>query len=85
MQYMNAVFRRAGVLRVRDLQALFDAVQTLAMIRQVTGDRLAIVTNGGGIGVMAADTLIDRGGQLAVLGQQTMENLDKILPASRLY
>ena len=78
----DAVFRRAGILRVRDMQALFDAVQTLAMTRQVTGDRLAIVTNGGGIGVMAADTLLDRGGRLAQWGQQTRESLAKILPAS---
>ena len=80
----DAVFRRTGVLRVRDMQALFDAVQTLAMTRQVTGDRLAIVTNGGGIGVMAADTLIDRGGRLAELEQQSRENLDKILPVRPL-
>ena len=77
----DAVFRRAGILRVRDMQALFDAVQTLAMTRQVTGDRLTIVTNGGGIGVMAADMLIDRGGRLAELGQQSRQHLDKILPA----
>ncbi|TKB27451.1 bifunctional acetate--CoA ligase family protein/GNAT family N-acetyltransferase [Desulfopila sp. IMCC35006] len=78
----EAVFRRAGILRVKDLQALFDAVQTLAMTRQVAGDRLAIVCNGGGIGVMAADTLIDRGGQLALPGQATMESLDQLPAAS---
>jgi acetyltransferase len=51
------------------------------MTRQVTGDRLAIVTNGGGIGVMAADTLIDRDGRLAALGQQTLDNLKQVLPS----
>ncbi len=74
----EAVFRRAGILRVKDLQALFDAVQTLAMTRQVPGDRLTIVANGGGIGAVAADTLIDRGGQLAVLGRETKERLTKL-------
>ncbi len=78
----EAVFRRAGILRVRDLQALFDAVQTLATTRQVAGDRLAIVANDGGIGAMAADTLINRGGQLAVLGQETMETFAKLLGTS---
>lgn len=78
----DAVFRRSGILRVRDLQALFDATQTLTMTRQVTGDRLAIVTNGGGIGVMAADTLIYRDGRLAVLGQQTLDNLKQVLPST---
>ena len=78
----EAVFRRAGILRVRDLQALFDAVQTLAMTRQVAGNRLAIITNGSGMGVMAADTLIDRGGRLAVLGQQTMASLFELLPSN---
>ncbi len=77
----DAVFRRAGMLRVRDLQALFDAAQTLTMTRQVNGDRLAIVTNGGGIGVMAADTLIDREGRLAVLEQQTLDKLKQVLPS----
>jgi len=77
----DAVFRRAGMLRVRDLQALFDAAETLAMTRQVTGDRLAIVTNGGGIGVMAADTLLYRDGRLAVLGQQTLDKLKQVLPS----
>ncbi len=77
----DAVFRRAGMLRVRDLQALFDAAETLTMTRQVTGDRLAIVTNGNGIGVMAADTLIYRDGRLAVLGQQTLDKLKQVLPS----
>lgn len=76
----DAAFRRAGILRVNDMQALFDAVQTLAMVRQVPGGRLAIVTNGGGIGVMAADSLLDRGGLLATLTPETIQALNHILP-----
>jgi hypothetical protein len=60
----EAAFSRAGILRVNDLEALFDAVATLGMLQPVTGDRLAILTNGGGIGVMATDTLIYKKGQL---------------------
>ena len=78
----DAAFRRAGMLRVKDMQALFDAVQTLAMARQVAGERLAILTNGGGLGVMATDTLIDRGGQLAELGPETLDTLNRVLPST---
>jgi len=78
----DAAFQRAGILRVGDMQALFDAVQTLALIRQVPGERLAILTNGGGLGVMATDTLIDRGGRLAELAPQTLDRLNAALPAT---
>ncbi|UEM21244.1 bifunctional acetate--CoA ligase family protein/GNAT family N-acetyltransferase [Skermanella mucosa] len=76
----DAAFRRAGMLRVVELDELFDAVETLAMGVQITGDRLAIVTNGGGIGVMATDTLIEEGGCLAGLDESVMAKLNAVLP-----
>lgn len=76
----ETAFRRAGMLRVIQLEALFDAVQTLAMVKPPHGDRLAIVTNGGGVGVMATDALMDRGGKLAALDPQTITELDQYLP-----
>jgi acetyltransferase len=76
----EAAFRRAGILRVNDLEALFDAVTTLGMLQPVTGDRLAILTNGGGIGVMATDTLIYKKGNLARLAASTMDRLNATLP-----
>jgi len=76
----DAAIRRAGMLRVYSLEDLFDAVETLAMTRPPAGDRLAIVTNGGGVGVMATDTLIERGGRLAELGADTIEQLNAALP-----
>ncbi len=76
----DAAFRRAGILRVTELDELFDAVETLAHSRAPTGNRVAIVTNGGGIGVMATDTLIDRGGRLAALSPATIARLDGVLP-----
>jgi acetyltransferase len=76
----DAAFRRAGMLRVSDMQALFDAVGTLAVTQSVSGDRLAILTNGGGVGVMATDTLIDKKGRLARLAEETLASLDAILP-----
>jgi acetyltransferase len=76
----DAAFRRAGMLRVMDMQALFDAVETLAMANRFSGDRLAILTNGGGVGVLATDVLIDKKGRLAELSSETMARLNSVLP-----
>lgn len=76
----NAAFQRAGMLRVMDMQALFDAVETLAMSRPFAGDRLAILTNGGGLGVLATDVLMDKQGRLAQLAPETIARLDQELP-----
>ena len=76
----DAAFRRAGMLRVHDIGGLFGAVETMGLGLKVTGDRLAILTNGGGIGVMATDALMDYGGQLAELSGETMRALDAVLP-----
>ena len=76
----EAAFQRAGMLRVMDMQALFDAVETLAMSRPFSGDRLAIVTNGGGMGVLATDALMDKKGRLAELAPETIERLNGVLP-----
>jgi acetyltransferase len=75
-----AAIRRAGILRVDTLAELFDAVETLALTQPQSGDRLAILTNGGGPGVMAADALIAQGGRLANLSPATVARLDAILP-----
>lgn len=77
-----AAFRRAGLLRVATLDELFSAVETLALARPPSGRRLAIVTNGGGLGVLAADALLDRGGELAPLDPRTIARLDAELPAA---
>lgn len=76
----DAAFRRAGILRVMDMEALFNAVETLSMARPLTGDRLAILTNGGGVGVLATDTLIEKQGRLALLSPETIARLDQLLP-----
>ncbi len=76
----DAAFRRAGMLRVGELDELFAAVETLATGVQIGGDRLAIVTNGGGVGVLATDTLIAGGGHLAQLSPETLDALSKVLP-----
>ncbi|WP_043112397.1 acetate--CoA ligase family protein [Solimonas flava] len=76
----EAAFRRAGILRVRDTLDLFDAAQTLACTGAQRGERLAILTNGGGPGVLASDALADAGGRLATLAPQTLARLDAALP-----
>jgi len=76
----DAAFRRAGMLRVVETGELFDAVETLAMARPVHGDRLAILTNGGGFGVLATDALMDQGGILAELAPAMVERLNGVLP-----
>lgn len=78
----DAAVRRAGMLRVPTLEALFDAAQTLAHPRPWRGERLAILTNGGGAGVLAADALALEGGQLAQLSSATLAALDAVLPGN---
>jgi acetyltransferase len=76
----DAAFRRAGLLRVLDLDELFAAVETLGHLTTLSGKRLAILTNGGGIGVLAVDRLADLGGELAGISTETMRKLDAALP-----
>jgi acetyltransferase len=76
----DAAFRRAGMLRVGTTRELFDAAETLARMKALSGERLAIVSNGGGPGVMATDALIAGGGDLATFAPQTLERLDATMP-----
>ena len=78
----QAAFRRAGILRVREMSELFSAAELLASVPKLPGERLAIITNGGGAGVLAADRLSDLGGELAKLSPATIAALDRILPAT---
>ena len=76
----NAAFRRAGVLRVRELRQLFDAAEILSAAPVLAGDRLTILTNGGGAGVLATDALADLSGTLTELDAATLAKLDQALP-----
>ncbi|MRI52642.1 GNAT family N-acetyltransferase [Methylobacterium sp. DB1607] len=71
----EAAFRRAGLLAVDGLDAMFSAVETLGRQRPFPGNRLMIVSNGRGIGALAADHLTDRGGTLAAPAEATLESL----------
>lgn len=76
----DAACRRAGIQRVATLLHMLDAAEMLARPRQLHGDRLALLTNGGGMGVLAADQLLSTGGHLATLGEATRSALDAVLP-----
>lgn len=77
----DAAVRRAGVLRVDSIDELFEAVETLGHPRaRPAGERLLVVTNGGGLGVLAADALAAAGGSLATLEPEIMTALDALLP-----
>ena len=77
----DAAARRAGMLRVDTLESLFDAAETLSHARSWRGERIAILTNGGGAGVLAADALALGGGKLAYLSEKSLAALDQCLPA----
>jgi acetyltransferase len=79
-EVLDAAFRRCGVLRVNTVADLFYMAEVLAKQPRPKGPRLAIVTNAGGPGVLAADALIANGGQLADLSSKTMEELNQLLP-----
>ena len=78
----DAAVRRAGVVRVQTITQLFSAAKALSCGFHPTGNRLAIVTNGGGPGVMATDCAADLGLQMAELSGETLEKLDHALPST---
>jgi len=77
---VEAALRRAGIIRVNDLEDLFSAAEITARFHPLRRGRTAIVTNGGGAGVLAVDHLIDRDCELAELQPETRAALDAVLP-----
>ncbi|MBO3462986.1 bifunctional acetate--CoA ligase family protein/GNAT family N-acetyltransferase [Aetokthonos hydrillicola Thurmond2011] len=77
---LDAAFRRCGVLRVNSISDLFDMAEVLAKQPRPKGPRLTILTNAGGPGVLATDTLITSGGELAPISEETRASLNQILP-----
>jgi acetyltransferase len=79
---VSAAFRRGGLVRVEELEELFAAAETLSSLKPVAGNKLLIVTNGGGAGVLAVDDLMRLDGKLAPLSENLVTELDKVLPAN---
>ena len=77
----DAAFKRAGIVRVSEIEDLFNAAEVLGTQPVPRGPRLAVITNAGGPGVMATDALIAQGGKLAKLSQQTLNMLNGVLPS----
>lgn len=78
----DAAFRQSGLLRVRDTADMFSAAEIFSRGLNYTGNRLSILTNGGGAGVLSVDRLIDLGGKPATLSDTTLTALSAVLPAS---
>jgi acetyltransferase len=76
----DAAFKRAGIVRVDTIEELFDCAELMAKQPRPRGPRLAILTNGGGPGVMAADTLARYGKEPALLDPETLQALDSFMP-----
>ena len=76
----EAAFERAGIERIFQIEDMFDCAELLARQQPAKGDRLAIITNAGGPGVMTTDALIDRAGTLAPFSEETLKKLNEVLP-----
>jgi len=79
-EVFDAAFRRSGVLRVNSIAELFYMAEVLGAQPRPRGPRLTIVTNAGGPGVLAADALIQNGGELAAISDETMDACNAFLP-----
>ncbi len=76
----DAAFKRAGIVRVDTIGELFDCAELTAKQPRPSGSKLAIITNGGGPGVMATDTLARYGREPAPLDPEMLRKLDEFLP-----
>ena len=79
-EVLDAAFRRCGVLRVDTIEDLFNMTELLAKQPRPKGKRLTILTNAGGPGVLATDSLIKQQGALAQLSSETITQLNQVLP-----
>ena len=81
-EVLEVAFRRSGVLRVNSIAELFYMAEVLGKQPRPQGNRLTILTNAGGPGVLATDSLIMNGGQLATLSPETIEAFNQLLPSA---
>ena len=79
-QVYEAAFKRAGVIRVKEVADLFNAAEVLVSKNLPEGNHLAIITNAGGPGVLATDTLLELGGKLSALSEKSLSDLNSFLP-----
>ncbi len=80
-EVLEAAFRRSGVLRVHNIADLFYMAEVLGRQPRPKGPRLTVLTNAGGPGVLATDSLVANGGELADLSPDSLNRLNEFLPA----
>jgi acetyl coenzyme A synthetase (ADP forming)-like protein len=76
----SAAFKQCGVIEASDLEELIDFTKVLGIQPPMKGDKIAIVTNGGGCGIIATDQVENEGLQLAEFSKETLQKLKEILP-----
>ncbi|MBI5395220.1 MAG: acetate--CoA ligase family protein [Verrucomicrobia bacterium] len=81
----GAAFKRVGVIRAENIEALFDYALALAMQPLPKGKRVVIITNAGGPGIMAADAVENLGLKMAVTSEETKASLRKVLPPTAAF
>jgi acetyltransferase len=81
-EVLEVAFRRAGVLRVNTIAELFYMADLFSKQPTPSGNRLTILTNAGGPGVLATDALLTNGGQLASISEQAMGEFNELLPSA---
>ncbi|MBY0432107.1 MAG: acetate--CoA ligase family protein, partial [Rhodospirillales bacterium] len=81
----DAALRRAGILRVRSIEQIFEAAETLSHSKPPSGDRIAVLANSGAVGRLAVDELAAKDGKLAEFSQVTIEKLAAALPGNGGY
>ena len=76
----GAAIKQAGGIRCRDVVELFDMARALAGQPPARGNRIGIVTNGGGLGILLTDACVENGLTVPKLSKTTYKKIDKILP-----
>ncbi|MFW6014353.1 MAG: acetate--CoA ligase alpha subunit [Nanoarchaeota archaeon] len=79
-EVFNTAFERAGIIRINESQEMYNIAQVLARQPFPEGKNLAIITNAGGPGVIATDSLIENAGKVAELSKNTIKKLNEVLP-----
>ncbi len=79
---LEEALKEAGVIRCHELGDFFDIAKTLSWIKEPQNQKVAVITNAGGPGVLSSDTISDSGLEMAVLEQKTEEELKQILPTA---
>lgn len=79
-EIMNVAFQKAGILRAKDLEEFFNLIGFISHNKAIIKNKIAVITNAGGLGVLTTDAFFKKEIALADLGEKTKMALRKILP-----